>query len=70
VVLKVEEPLFQNKWQPLFIAALVWNDHSLQIGIDKLIKLTPEQLGKVDYIISLTEFKATVIRSLSEQKTE
>jgi len=70
VLLKPKEQLFQNKWHPLFIASLVWNDHSLQIGIDKLIKLTPEQLGKVDYIISLTEFKATVIRSLSEQKTE
>ena len=46
-----------------FIVSLVWNDHSLQIGIDKLNKLTPEQLAKVDYIISLTEFEATVIRS-------
>jgi hypothetical protein len=70
VLLKVDEPLFQNKWHPLFIASLVWNDHSVQIGIDKLIKLTPEQLAKVDYIISLTEFQATVIRSPSGQKTE
>ena len=70
VLLKVDEPLFQNKWHPLFIASLVWNDHSVQIGIDKLIKLTPEQLAKIDYIISLTEFKATVIRSPNGQKTE
>ena len=63
VLLKPNEQLFQNKWHPLFIASLVWNDHSLQIGIDKLNKITPEQLAKVDYIISLTEFEAKVIRS-------
>ena len=69
VLLKPDEQLFQNKWQPLFLASLVWNDHSLQIGIDKLNKLTPEQLAKVDYIISLTEFKATLIRSPTTQGT-
>ncbi len=69
VLLKPDEQLFQNKWHPLFIASLVWNDHSLQIGIEKLNKLTPEQLAKVDYIISLTEFEATVIRSPNRQKT-
>jgi hypothetical protein len=61
--------LFQNKWQPLFIASLVWNDHSLQIGIDKLTKLTPEQLAKVDYVISLTESQAAVIRSPAAQSS-
>jgi hypothetical protein len=70
VLLKPDEQLFQNKWHPLFIASLVWNDHSLQIGIEKLNKLTPEQLAKVDYIISLTEFEATVIRSPNRQKTK
>jgi hypothetical protein len=70
VLLKPDEQLFQNKWHPLFIASLVWNDHSLQIGIDKLHKLTPEQLAKVDYIISLTEFEAKVIRSPNKQKTK
>jgi hypothetical protein len=70
VLLKPDEQLFQNKWQPLFIASLVWNDHSVQIGIEKLNKLTPEQLAKVDYIIALTEFEATVIRSPSRQKTK
>jgi hypothetical protein len=63
VLLKPDEQLFQNKWQSLFTASLVWNDHSLQIWIEKLNKLTPEQLAKVDYIISLSEFEATVIRS-------
>jgi hypothetical protein len=63
VLLRPSEQLFQNKWHPLFIASLVWNDHSLQIWIDELSQTTPEQLAKVDYIISLTEFEATVIRS-------
>jgi hypothetical protein len=63
VLLKPDEQLFQNKWHSLFIASLVWNDHSVQIWIENLNKITPEQLAKVDYIISLTEFEATVIRS-------
>jgi len=70
VLLKPDEQLFQNKWHPLFIASLVWNDHSLQIWIDKVSKLTPEQLAKADYVISLTEFEATVIRSPNRQKTK
>ena len=51
MLLKLDEQLFQNKWQPLFIASLVWNDHSFQIWINKLSKIMPEQLEKVDYII-------------------
>jgi hypothetical protein len=70
VLLRPDQQLFQNKWHPLFIASLVWNDHSLQIWIDKLSQTTPEQLTKVDYIISLTEFEATVIRSPNRQKTK
>ena len=69
VLLKPDEQLFQNKWHPLFIASLVWNDHSIRIGIDKLNKPTPEQLALVNYIISLTEFDATVIRSPTGQET-
>ena len=70
VLLKPDEKLFQNKWHPLFIASLVWNDHSLQIWIDKLSRITPEQFAEVNYIISLTEFEAKVIRSPNSQKTK
>jgi len=70
VLLKPNEQLFQNKWHPLFIASLVWNDHSLQIWIDKLSKITPQQLEEADYIISLTEFEAKVIRSPNGHNTE
>jgi len=41
VLLKLDEQLFHNKWQPLFIASLVWNDHSFQIWINKLSKIMP-----------------------------
>ena len=70
VLLKPNEQLFRNKWHPLFIASLVWNDHSLQIWIDNVSKISPEQVAKADYIISLTEFEATVIRSPNGQKTK
>jgi hypothetical protein len=70
VLLKPDEQLFKNKWHPLFIASLVWTDHSLQIGIKGLTKLAPEQLEKVDYVISLTEFQATVIRSPGVHQSE
>ena len=68
ILLKPKEQLFQNKWHPFFIASLIWNDHSLEIWTDKLNTLTPEQVAKVDYIISLTEFEATVLRSPNGQK--
>lgn len=68
VLLKPDEQLFQNKWHPLFIASLVWNDHSLQIWIDNLSTITSEQFAKVDYIISLNEFEATVVKSPNGQK--
>ena len=70
VLLKPDEQLFQNKWHPLFIASLVWNDHSLQIWLEGQTKITPQQRAKADYIISLTEFEATVIRSPNAQKTD
>ena len=70
VLLKPNEQLFRNKWHPLFIASLIWNDHSLQIWIDNLSKITPAQQAGADYIISLTEFNATVIRAPAGQKTK
>ena len=70
VLFKVDEQLFQNKWHPSFLASLVWNDHSLRICTEKLTRITPEQVAKIDYIISLTEFEATVIRSPNRQKTK
>ena len=70
VLLKPDEQRFQNKWHPLCIASLVWNDHSLEIWIDKLSKITPEQFANVDYTISPSEFEAMVIRSPNGQKNK
>lgn len=52
-----------QEWDSFFIPSLMWNDHSLQIWIDDLSKIAPEQRAKADYVISLTEFNATLIRS-------
>jgi hypothetical protein len=70
VLLEPDEQLFKNKWHPLFIASLVWNDHSLQIWVDKVSKVTSQQLAEADYMISLSEFEAKVIRSPNGQKAK
>jgi hypothetical protein len=54
---------FKNKWTPLFIASLVWNDHSLQIWLDGTNKLSPQQLAKVNYVILFTESETRLLRS-------
>jgi hypothetical protein len=63
ILLLLKENLFQNKWNVLFIASLVWNDHSLRIWVERADELTPQQQTNVDYIISVSEFDAHVIRS-------
>jgi hypothetical protein len=55
-------------WDALFIPSLLWNDHSLRIWLDSLHKLTPEQLANMDYIISLSEFHAEVVRAPESQR--
>ena len=61
ILLKSTIP-FKNKWTPLFIASLVWNDHSLNIWVDGQNELSPEQLAKVNYIIAFTESETTLLR--------
>jgi hypothetical protein len=63
ILLLLRENPFQNKWNPFFIASLVWNDHSLRIWLEGKQQLKPEQLAKVDYVVSLDEFEAKVIRA-------
>jgi hypothetical protein len=63
VLIRIPDNAFANKWHGVFIASLLWNDHSLQIWLEGVSQLTPQQLAKVDYIISLNEFQAQVIRS-------
>ena len=70
ILLLLKENPFQNKWNAFFIASLVWNDHSLRIWVETADELTPRQQANVDYIISLTEFQAQIIRAPDAQKTE
>jgi hypothetical protein len=63
VLLKMKDNPFPNKWHPLFIASLFWNDHSLRIWLEDVSQLTPQQVANVDYIILLSEFEAKVIRA-------
>ena len=63
ILLLLKENLFQNKWNVLFIASLVWNDHSLRIWVENVNELTPQQQANVDYIISVSEFDADVLRA-------
>jgi hypothetical protein len=69
VLILLKENLFQNKWNVFFIASLVWNDHSLRIWVESANDLTPQQEADVDYIISVSEFNADVIRSPELRRT-
>jgi hypothetical protein len=68
ILLLQKEELFQNKGNLLFTASVVWNDHSLRIWLEGLNKPTPQQLANVDYIISLSEFKAEIVRAPKSQR--
>ena len=63
VLLRAKENLFPNKWHALFIASLVWNDRSLRIWLEGVYPLTPQQIANMNYVISLSEFEAKILRS-------
>jgi hypothetical protein len=63
ILLLLNENIFQNKWNVFFTASLIWNDHSLRIWVENVNELTPQQRANVDYIISVSELDANVIRS-------
>jgi len=63
VLLLLKEKTFPNTWIVFFIACLAWNDHSLRIWVENANELTPQQQANVDYIVSISEFNADVIRS-------
>jgi hypothetical protein len=70
ILLLLKENIFQNKWNVFFIASLVWNNHSLRIWVENVNELTPQQQANVDYIISVSEFDADVIRSPKLPKSD
>lgn len=49
-------------WYPLFIATLIWHDHSLTIYQEGLHKLNAEQIANMDYILAVHEHKVDVLR--------
>ena len=70
ILLLLKENLFQNKWNVFFIASLAWNDHSLRIWVENVNELTPQQQANVDYIISVSEFEAELVRSPELPKSD
>jgi hypothetical protein len=62
ILLKSTFP-FKNGWTPLFIASLVWNDHSLRIYVDGKNEVSPQQLANMNYVVSFTESGARILRS-------
>jgi hypothetical protein len=70
ILLLLKENLFHNNWNVFFIASLVWNDHSLRIWVENVNELTPQQQANVDYIISVSELDADVIRSPELPKSD
>jgi hypothetical protein len=63
ILLKPENRFDQNRYYPVFVASLVWNDHSLRIYVAAQNQVTEQQIAKMDYIISLTEFQAKLVRA-------
>jgi hypothetical protein len=63
ILLRPESHFYQNKHYPLFVASLVWNDHSLRIYVAGANQVTEQQIAKMDYIISLTEFQGKLLRT-------
>jgi len=70
ILLLRKENIFLNKWNVFFIASLVWNNHSLRIWVENVNELTPQQQANVDYIISVSEFEADIIRSPELRKPD
>jgi hypothetical protein len=63
ILLKTEKPFYRNQSYPAFVASLVWNDHSLQILVLGQPQLSEQEIAKMNYIISFTEFEATLEHS-------
>jgi hypothetical protein len=63
ILLKPESRFYQNGYYPAFVASLVWNDHSLAICIAGETQLTEQEIAKMNYVISLNEFQAKLLRA-------
>jgi hypothetical protein len=49
-------------WVPLFIAGLLWNDHSLTVYQEGKSALNSRQIAKMNYVLEIHEYKVDPIR--------
>jgi hypothetical protein len=49
-------------WVPLFIAKLLWNDHSLAVYQEGQNELNAQEIAAMDYILAVHEYKVDLIR--------
>src|SRR5437016_4877180 len=61
ILLRPEKRFYLNDYYPLFVASLVWNDHSLQIYVEGQPQLSQHQVAKVDCVVSFNEFQAKLV---------
>ena len=63
ILLIPEKRFYQNGYYPLFVASLVWSDHSLRIYVEGQQRLADSEIAKISYVISFTEFQAKLVRA-------
>jgi hypothetical protein len=61
ILLMPENRFYQNRYHPAFVAALVWNDHSLRIYVEGQHQLSEHQIANMNYVISFNEFQAKLV---------
>jgi hypothetical protein len=69
ILLKPETRFYQNPYYPAFVASLVWNDRSLRVYVAGQHQLTQEQIAKMNYVISLNEFSAQLVRAAQSNRS-
>ena len=57
------DPFWSNGWNTVFIASLLYNDHSVRIYHEGTNQLTQQEIAKMDYIVSVDEFHAKLNHS-------
>jgi hypothetical protein len=48
-------------WVPLFIAGLLWNDHSLTVYQEGKSALNAQQMARMNYVLAVHEYKVDLI---------
>jgi hypothetical protein len=69
ILLKPETRFYQNGYYPLFVASLVWNDHSLRIYVAGQPHLTQQQIANMSYVISFNESSAQLVRAAESDRS-